>query len=130
MSPPPDAPGSLPLAERIRPRIPEATSDIVADIVARNGQIRTLVTEGGFTEIFIPALQSKELALELHDRAYTLSVRDRNDVRIAVRSLVRAAWLLDWYGDLGNKQQVSDAYDILNEAVIVIDRVYSDTNGP
>ena len=85
--------------------------------------------QGGFTEIFIPALQSKELALELHNRADTLSVRDRNDVRIAVRSLVRAAWLLDWYGDLGNKQQVSDAYDILNEAVIEIDRVYSDTNG-
>lgn len=129
VSPPPGAPGSLPLAERIRPRIPEATSDLVADIFARNEEIRTLVAEGGFTEIFIPALQSKELALELHSRADTLSVRDRNDVRIAVRSLVRAAWLLDWYGDLGNKQQVSDAYDILNEAVIEIDRVYSDTNG-
>jgi len=129
VSPPPDAPGSLPLAERIRPRIPEATSDLVADIGARNEEIRALVAEGGFTEIFIPALQSKELALALHDRADTLSVRDRNNVRIAVRSLVRAAWLLDWYGDLGNKQQVSDAYDILNEAVIEIDRVYSDTNG-
>ena len=128
VSPAPDAPGSLPLAERIRPRIPEATSDLVADIGARNEEIRALVAEGGFTEIFIPALQSKELALALHDRADTLSVRDRNDVRIAVRSLVRAAWLLDWYGDLGNKQQVSDAYDILNEAVIEIDRVYSDTN--
>ena len=128
VSPPPDAPGSLPLAERIRPRIPEATSDLVADIGARNEEIRALVAEGGFTEIFIPALQSKELALALHDRADTLSVRDRNNVRIAVRSLVRAAWLLDWYGDLGNKQQVSDAYDILNEAVIQIDRVYSGTN--
>ncbi|MFP6573481.1 MAG: hypothetical protein VB674_12790, partial [Vicinamibacterales bacterium] len=128
VSPPPGAPGSLPLAERIRPPIPEATSDLVADIGLRNEEIRTLVAEGGFTEIFIPALQSKELALVLHDRADTLSVRDRNDVRIAVRSLVRAAWLLDWYGDLGNKQQVSDAYDILNEAVIEIDRVYSDTN--
>ena len=73
---------------------------------------------------FIPALQSKELALALHERAESLNVRDRNDVRIAVRSLVRAAWLLDWYGDLGNKQQVSDAYDILNAAVVEITRVY------
>ena len=126
VSPSVDAPESLPLAERIRPRIPEATSDLVADISSRNEEIRTLVTEGGFTEIFIPALQSKELALALHDRADTLPVRDRNDVRIAVRSLVRAAWLLDWYGDLGNKQQVSEAYDILNEAVVEIARVYGD----
>ena len=124
VSPPIGAPESLPLAERIRPRIPEATSDLVADISARNEEIRTLVAEGGFTEIFIPALQSKELALALHERAESLNVRDRNDVRIAVRSLVRAAWLLDWYGDLGNKQQVSDAYDILNAAVVEITRVY------
>ena len=126
VSPPVDAPESLPLAERIRPRIPEATSDLVADISSRNEEIRTLVAEGGFTEIFIPALQSKELALALHERAEALPVRDRNDVRIAVRSLVRAAWLLDWYGDLGNKQQVSDAYDILNAAVADITRVYGE----
>lgn len=124
VSPPVDAPESLPLAERIRPRIPDATSDLVADINSRNEEIRILVAEGGFTEIFIPALQSKELALALHERAQALPVRDRNDVRIAVRSLVRAAWLLDWYGDLGNKQQVSDAYDILNDAVAEIVRVY------
>ncbi len=130
VSPPAGAPESLPLAERIRPRIPDATSDIVADIGSRNDEIRSLVAEGGFTEIFIPALQSKELALALHDRAETLPVRERNDVRIAVRSLVRAAWLLDWYGDLGNKQQVSDAYDILNEAVAEITRVYDDVQGP
>ena len=129
VSPPADAPGSLPLAERIRPRIPESTDDLVADISERNEEIRILVAEGGFTEIFIPALQSKELALALHERAETLSIRDRNDVRIAVRSLVRAAWLLDWYGDLGNKQQVSDAYDILNEAVVEINRVYGDSAG-
>ncbi|RZP28676.1 DUF3347 domain-containing protein [bacterium] len=126
VSPAVDAPESLPLAERIRPRIPEATSDLVADISSRNEEIRTLVAEGGFTEIFIPALQSKELALALHERAEALPVRDRNDVRIAVRSLVRAAWLLDWYGDLGNKQQVSDAYDILNAAVADITRVYGE----
>ena len=129
VSSPADAPGSLPLAERIRPRIPESTDDLVADISERNEEIRILVAEGGFTEIFIPALQSKELALALHERAETLSIRDRNDVRIAVRSLVRAAWLLDWYGDLGNKQQVSDAYDILNEAVVEINRVYGDSAG-
>ena len=129
VSPPADAPVPVPLAERMRPRIPEVTSDLVADISTRNEEIRTLVAEGGFTEIFIPALQSKELALALHERAETLSIRDRNDVRIAVRSLVRAAWLLDWYGDLGNKQQVSDAYDILNDAVVEINRVYGDSTG-
>ena len=119
-----DIPATLPLAERIRPRIPEATRDIVSGIDARNEEISRLVAEGRFTEIFIPALQSKELALALDQRAEALPAAGRNQVRIAVRSLVRAAWLLDWYGDLGNKQQVSEAHDVFSEAVRGINRVY------
>ena len=121
---PTDVPATLPLAERIRPRIPEATRDIVSGIDARNDEIARLVAEGRFTEIFIPALQSKELALALGQRAEALPIDGRNQVRIAVRSLVRAAWLLDWYGDLGNKQQVSEAHDVFSEAVHGINRVY------
>ena len=121
---PTDVPATLPLAERIRPRIPERTLDIVGGIDARNGEIAQLIAEGRFTEIFIPALQSKELALALDQRAEALPAAGRNQVRIAVRSLVRAAWLLDWYGDLGNKQQVSEAHDVFDEAVRGINRVY------
>ena len=124
-----DVPATLPLAERIRPRIPERTLDIVTGIGARNDEIERLVAEGRFTEIFIPALQSKELALALGERAEALPVEGRNQVRIAVRSLVRAAWLLDWYGDLGNKQQVSEAHDVFSEAVRGINQVYEGT-GP
>ena len=121
---PTDVPATLPLAERIRPRIPEATRDIVSGIDARNDEIARLVAEGRFTEIFIPALQSKELALALDQRAEALPAEGRNQVRIAVRSLVRSAWLLDWYGDLGNKQQVSEAHDVFSEAVRGINQVY------
>ena len=121
---PADVPATLPLAERIRPRIPERTLDIVGGIDSRNDEIARLIVEGRFTEIFIPALQSKELALALDQRAESLPVEGRNQVRIAVRSLVRAAWLLDWYGDLGNKQQVSEAHDVFDEAVEGINQVY------
>ena len=125
-----DAPAAVPLAERIRPRIPELTSDIVSGITGRDQEIQDLVARGAFTEIFIPALQAKELALALNERSEALPTRGRNDVRIAVRSLVRAAWLLDWYGDLGNKQQVSEAYDIFGAAVAEISRVYAEDTSP
>ena len=126
----PNVPAALPLAERIRPRIPERTSDIVSEIQARDQEIIDLVTRGAFTEIFIPALQAKELALALHDRAEALPARARNDVRIAVRSLVRAAWLLDWYGDLGNRQQVDEAYDVFGSSVTTISRIYEGAGVP
>ena len=111
------APENVPLAERIRPSIPALAADIVTGISVRDQELQELIARGAFTEIFIPALQAKELALALNERAETLPVRQRNDVRIAIRHLVRAAWLLDWYGDLGNKQQVSGAYDVFGGAV-------------
>ena len=121
------APPSSPLADRIRPPIPEQTTDLVADIAARDQELKELIERGAFAEIFIPALQAKELALALGERAESLPERQRNDVRIAVRHLVRAAWLLDWYGDLGNRQQVSGAYDIFGSAATDIADIYGDT---
>ena len=121
------APENIPLAERVRPTIPESTADVVSEIRTRDEALQTLIGEGRFTEIFIPALQAKELALALMDRGDELPLRERNEIRIAVRHLVRAAYLLDWYGDLGNKQQVSGAYDIFAEAAHTIINIYQDT---
>ena len=117
-------PATTPLAERIRPTIPEQTSDIVAGISAHDEELQALIGSGRFTEIFLPALQAKELALALSDRAADLPGQERNQLRIAVRHLVRAAWLLDWYGDLGNKQQVNGAYEIFGTAASEISRLY------
>ena len=118
------APTNVPLAERVRPTIPEVTADVLAEISARDATLQTLIEEGRFTEIFIPALQAKELGLALLDRGDELAPRQRNDVRIAVRHLVRAAYLLDWYGDLGNRLQVSGAYDVFARAAHTIVDTY------
>lgn len=119
------APANIPLAERVRPDIPESTAELVSQIGARDMLLQELIEAGRFTEIFIPALQAKELGLELTNRLEDLALRDRNEVRIAVRHLVRASHLLDWYGDLGNRQQVSGAYDVFAEAWNRIARIYS-----
>ena len=120
---------AVPLSARIQPDIPELASELISEISLRSQQLDELVTAGRFTEVFIPALQGKELALELDTRAdvENLPRRQRNDLRIAVRHLVRAAYLLDWYGDLGNKQQVSGAYDIFDAAAAEIARAYAGT---
>ncbi len=117
---------SVPLAERVRPDIPEQTTDIVAEINARDEALHELISAGRFTEIFIPALQAKELGLALIERPNDLPARQFNGVRIAVRHLVRAAYLLDWYGDLGNRRQVAEAYDVFGAAASEIRRLYAD----
>ena len=118
------APSSVPLADRIRPPIPELTSDIVASIANLDQELATLIDRGAFAEIFIPALQAKSLALALNDRTEELSQGQRDVLQIAVRHLVRASWLLDWYGDLGNRQQVTGAYNIFFGATNEIKDVF------
>ena len=123
-----DAPdSSVPMATRIQPDIPESTSELVDQVLLRSQQLQELVATGRFTELFIPALQGKELALILETRpeVENLPIRQRNSLRIGVRHLVRAAYLLDWYGDLGNKQQVSGAYDVFDGAVNQITEAFN-----
>ena len=119
-----DAPEAVPLAQRILPDIPQDAFRIAVEIAARDRQIQDLIARGAFTEIFIPALQAKELALALQRSASGLPAASGNQVRIAVRHLVRSAYLLDWYGDLGNKNDVDSAYAIFGGAVSEINAVY------
>ena len=118
------APEAIPLAQRILPDIPDSAFGIAAEIALRDQQIQDLIARGAFTEIFIPALQAKELALALQRAASDLPAASGNQVRIAVRHLVRSAYLLDWYGDLGNKNNVDSAYAIFGGAVGEISGVY------
>ncbi len=119
-----DAPEAVPLAQRILPDIPAEAEQIVAELVSRDQQIVEMIERGAFTEIFIPALQAKELALALQEHGPALSKAGRDQIRIAVRHLVRAAYLLDWYGDLGNKTDVDSAYDVFGSSVGEIRAVY------
>lgn len=119
-----DAPETVPLSQRILPDIPVQAGDIAAAIVTRDRQIQDMIGRGAFTEIFIPALQAKELALALQRNEQPLADAARNQVQIAVRHLVRAAYLLDWYGDLGNKNDVDSAYGVFGDAVGIISEVY------
>ena len=119
-----DAPDAVTLAQRILPDVPDSANEIAAEIAVRDKQIQDLIGRGAFTEIFIPALQAKELALALQQRGSELPMTASNQVRIAVRHLVRAAYLLDWYGDLGNKNDVDDAYGVFGASVSQIAAVY------
>ncbi len=125
-----DAPETIPLSQRILPDIPEQAGEIAAEIATRDQQIQDMIGRGAFTEIFIPALQAKELALALQRNEQPLADTDRDQVRIAVRHLVRAAYLLDWYGDLGNKNDVDSAYSVFGDAVGTISQVYGLPGGP
>jgi len=108
----PDAP-SGPVATPIPDTIPE----IVTLIKARDTEIRELVKQGNFAAVWVPAFQAKDLAVALEPHIGHLQPAARDAAEPALQRLVRYAWLLDSFGDLGNRQQVEDAYAAFARAV-------------
>ena len=58
----------------------------------------------------MPAFEAKELALTIEVRRTEVPSNTRSAAADAVKRLVRAAWLLDAFGDLGNRRQIGAAY--------------------
>ena len=110
--------------ELIIPDGPDAPSDIAIAIAERNVQVRRLVASGAINEIYLPALQAKDLAVALESHIDALEPDERRELQWALKQLVRSAWLLDDYGDLGNREKVNAAYDWFDEAVERIQSVY------
>ena len=97
--------------------IPETVPEIMAQLRTRTDQIRTFIDRGSFASIYVPAFQAKDLALALDARKDTIPADKRKIAQPAIGQLVRSAYLLDAFGDLGNKQQIVDAFSIFAAAV-------------
>jgi hypothetical protein len=96
--------------------IPETVPEMLAQLRTRTDQIRTFIDKGSFASIHVPAFQAKDLALALDAHKADLPTEKRKVAEPAIAKLVRVAYMLDAFGDLGNKQQISEAYTKFVEA--------------
>jgi predicted transcriptional regulator len=97
--------------------IPETVPEMLAQLKTRNEQVRQFIDKGMFAAIYVPAFQAKDLALALDEHKKELPPEKVKIAEPAIARLVRSAYLLDAFGDLGNKQQIVDAYARFNDAV-------------
>jgi hypothetical protein len=96
--------------------IPDTVPEILAQLTTRTDQIRAFIDKGTFAAIYVPAFQAKDLALALDEHKGELTPERRKVAEPAISKLVRSAYLLDAFGDIGNKQQISEAYAKFVEA--------------
>jgi hypothetical protein len=104
-------PGLIPLP------IPDTVPEMLAQLAQRTEQIRRFIDQGAFASVYVPAFQAKDLALALSERTNGLDGDGRRTVDPAIKRLVRSAWLLDTFGDLGNKEQITVAFEQFAAAV-------------
>jgi hypothetical protein len=96
--------------------IPETVPEMLSQLRTRTDQIRGIIDRGSFASIYVPAFQAKDLALALDAHTTELPAERRKVAQPAIAKLVRSAYLLDAFGDIGNKQQIVEAYDMFVDA--------------
>ena len=106
-------------------KLPSAVPDLLAELTSRAKEVETLVNEGNLSQVWLPATGTKTVALVLDSRASTLPESQRVAVSASVKRVVTAAWELDAYGDLGNKQKIAEAYQRLASAVTDLKAAYA-----
>jgi hypothetical protein len=105
--------------------IPNDPKAVLAMLQMRNQQIEGFIEESAFAQIYVPAMQAKDLGIALEVQAATLPAARRAQVVPAVIELVRSAWLLDAYGDMGNQQQIAAAYATFASAVSKLESAFT-----
>ena len=107
--------------------IPETIPEILAQLKARDAEIRDLIRQGNFAAVWVPAFQAKDLAVALEPHIAHLAPAAREAAEPALQRVVRFAWLLDSFGDLGNRQQVEEGYAAFALAIGDVSKVFGGT---
>ena len=97
--------------------VPNTMGGIVDQLKTRQQQVGELVGRGDFGAVWVPAFQAKDLAIALEPHLAHLEGARRDVAEPAIAAVVRAAWLLDAAGDVGNRQQIESAYALFSRAV-------------
>jgi hypothetical protein len=107
-----------------RAPIAATVPELLAQLRARNNEIKALIDRGQFGSIYVPAFQAKDVALAVDAHGRELG-GEQPILEAAVNRLVRHAYLLDAFGDLGNKQQILEAYSRFSSALEDVESVFS-----
>ncbi len=117
-------PAALDVASRLMMDIPDTPGELVTMLVERRESLDEIVGRGGLSEVWVPALQGKELALALELHAREFPVQERAKVEAASRTIVLAAFRLDSAGDRGERDVVQRAAVEFAGAVDVMQSVF------
>jgi Heavy metal binding domain len=99
--------------------IPPSAREILVELSTRRQELAEKIDQGAaLTEFWFPALRTKDLALALvNEHLSEIPSRQRSNAEDAVGRLTRAAYAIDNFGDLGDREKLVSAYETFVLAV-------------
>jgi hypothetical protein len=122
--------GAAPMPSGVDPAliplpIPDTLPEILSQLRTRTEQIKGFIDKGLFGDVYVPAFQAKDLAIALTSHEDGLPPDSRSLAEPAIAKLVRASYLLDAFGDIGNKNQIVAAFAQFVEAEQIIQSAFA-----
>lgn len=105
--------------------LPNNTAALLKLLELRGQEVQSLIQEGNFGMVYVPTMLAKEVALALQDHISELPARQHTPLTSAVRRLVLASWRLDQYGDLGDREKITQAHSVFAAAAADIKAAYA-----
>lgn len=96
--------------------LPASMSGLLELLDARQKEAGEVIARGDLGAVWVPAFGAKDIAIALEPHVDHLDASRRDAAASALLRVVRAAWLLDAAGDVGNRAQVDAAYGTLRAA--------------
>jgi hypothetical protein len=111
-------------AQALGQTLPNVPSELLRLLSMCSTEVDTLIRDGQFGFVYQPTMLSKDIAIALENHVTNLPDRQRAQASSAIRRVVLAAWQLDLYGDLGNREKLTETYGRFSAAITDIKTAY------
>jgi hypothetical protein len=121
---PPPAQASPPTSQS-GTALPNTSAELLGQLELRRSEVKSFIDEGNLGMVYVPAMLAKDVSLALADHGGELRGDRVVPLTLAVKRLVVAAWRLDQYGDLGDREKLTSVYADFAAAVADIEAAYA-----
>jgi hypothetical protein len=88
-------------------------------------EVQKLVQTSQFGFVYQPTMLGKDIALALESFTNELPAGKRAQASDAIRRTVLAAWELDMFGDMGNQEKITQAFNHFAAAIAAVKTAYA-----
>ena len=105
-------------ATRAVETLPGTSGELIKLLAKCGEEAKALISNGQLGSVYLAAMLGKDMALALEGHLNELrKPQTSKEAEDAIRRLVLAAWQLDLYSDLGNREKLAETYEVFEGAV-------------
>jgi hypothetical protein len=126
----------LPAVDNCEPNMARTDALLLSDSLPKNSkalltllgmcsdEVQKLVQASQFGYVYQPTMLGKDIALALENYVNEVPSARRAQASDAIRRTVLAAWELDMFGDMGNQEKITEAFNHFAAAIAAVKTAY------